>query len=101
MRKTLQIAVPALLALIVLNIGLAHHNIWPTLMVRATTELSLELIVLLTTLALSAAGGIRIGARAQWLLAALVLLFVIGRYVDVTAPALFGRRIDLYWDSQH
>jgi hypothetical protein len=101
LRKTLQIAAPALLALIVLNVGLAHHNIWPTLMVRATTELSLELVVLVTMLALLSAGGIRIGTRTQWLLSALVLLFVVGRYVDVTAPALFGRRIDLYWDSQH
>jgi len=100
-RKTLQIAVPALLALIVLNIALAHHNIWPTLWVRTTTELSLELIVFVTALALAHAGGIRIGARAQWLLSAFVLLFVVARYVDVTAPALFGRRIDLYWDSQH
>jgi hypothetical protein len=101
LRESLRIAVPALLALIVLNIGLAHQNIWPTLWIRTTTELSLELIVFVTGIALVAALGARIGARAQWGLSLLVLLFVVARYVDVTAPALFGRRVDLYWDTQH
>ena len=101
LRETLRIVVPALLALIVLNIGLAHQNIWPTLWIRTTTELSLELIVFVTGMALVAALGMRIGTRAQWALSFLLLLFVVARYVDVTAPALFGRRIDLYWDTQH
>ncbi len=101
LRENLRIIVPALFALIVLNIALAHHNIWPTLWVRSTTELSLEFIVFVTAIALISAGGVRIGARAQWLLSALLLLFVLARYIDVTAPALFGRRIDLYWDTQH
>ena len=101
LRESLRIAVPALLALIVLNIGLAHQNIWPTLWIRTTTELSLELIVFVTGIALVAALGARIGTRAQWALSSLVLLFVVARYVDVTAPALFGRRVDLYWDTQH
>jgi len=101
LRETLRIVVPALLALIVLNIGLAHQNVWPTLWIRTTTELSLELIVFMTGIALVAALGMRIGARTQWALSLLLLLFVVARYVDVTAPALFGRRIDLYWDTQH
>lgn len=101
LRETLRIVVPAVLALIVLNIGLAHHNIWPTLWIRTTTELSLELVVFVTSLALVAALGARIGTRAQWVLSVLLLLFVVARYIDVTAPALFGRRIDLYWDTQH
>ncbi len=101
LRETLRIAVPALLALIALNIGLAHQNIWPTLWIRTTTEFSLELIVFVTCLALVAACGRRIGTRAQWVMSFLLLLFVLARYVDVTAPALFGRRIDLYWDTQH
>jgi hypothetical protein len=31
-------------------------------------------------------------------LAALFVLFALGRYGDVTAPALYGREINLYWD---
>ena len=30
-----------------------------------------------------------------------LLLLIAGRYGDITAPALFGRRIDLYWDLRH
>ena len=28
-------------------------------------------------------------------------VFVLGRYVDVTAPALLGRAVNLYWDFGH
>ena len=100
-RGNLRIAFTAALALVVLNIGLAHQNIWPTLFIRATTELSLELIVLVTALVLAAACGLRLKSRALWALSALLLVLVAARYVDVMAPALFGRRIDLYWDTQH
>jgi hypothetical protein len=101
LRVFLRTIVPALLALIVLNIGLAHHNIWPTLWIRTTTEVSLELVVLITGIAFFAAGGMRAGRRTQWALSVLLLVYVGARYIDVTAPALFGRRIDLYWDTQH
>jgi hypothetical protein len=36
--------------------------------------------------------------RLTWLLAAGVLVLVLGRYADITAPSLFGRPISLYWD---
>jgi hypothetical protein len=36
----------------------------------------------------------------RWL-ALLLVLFILGRYLEVTAPALYGRRINLYWDGQH
>src|SRR5262249_14541262 len=37
----------------------------------------------------------------RWLLAALAALWIVlaaGRYAEVTAPALYGRDINLYWD---
>ncbi len=34
-------------------------------------------------------------------LAVVLVLFAIGRYGEVTAPALYGREINLYWDAQH
>ena len=41
----------------------------------------------------------RVSERMLGGLAAVYLLYVIGRYADVTAPALFGREINLYWDG--
>jgi hypothetical protein len=101
LRDSIRIGVLAIAALIVLNIGLAHQNLWPTLWIRVTPEFSLELVMLVTAIAAAAALGKRAGGFMQWALAALLFVFVLARYVDVTAPALFGRRIDLYWDTQH
>jgi hypothetical protein len=30
-----------------------------------------------------------------------MLVLLLGRYAEVTAPALYGRPVNLYWDSQH
>ncbi|MEY4878890.1 MAG: hypothetical protein RJB62_359 [Pseudomonadota bacterium] len=100
-RDAIRVVVPVALALALLNIGLAHHNLWPTPWIRVTGEISLELLVLVMALTMAAWFGLRMGRAAQWVLAAIVFVLVLGRYADVTAPALFGRRIDLYWDSQH
>src|SRR5439155_758915 len=32
---------------------------------------------------------------------ALWVVWTIGRYAEVTAPALYGRPVNLYWDSRH
>ena len=29
------------------------------------------------------------------------MVLVVGHYLDVTAPGLYGREFNLYWDSQH
>ena len=39
--------------------------------------------------------------RALTALAGLLTLLVVVRYLEVTSPALYGRRIDLYWDAEH
>ena len=31
----------------------------------------------------------------------LMLALTLGRYAEVTAPALYGRPVNLYWDAQH
>jgi hypothetical protein len=31
----------------------------------------------------------------------ILVLFCVGRYAEVTAPALYGRRVNLYWDAPH
>ena len=90
-----------LLALALLNLGLAHQNLWPTPWIRLSSDISVELVVLVLAIAAAAAFGGRAGKRAQWIIAGILLLYALLRYIDVTAPALFGRRMDLYWDARH
>jgi hypothetical protein len=93
-------------AMLLLNAALTFQNVWPTLGITVRYELSIELAVLLLALA----GYAELAARLRWrpagrgtTLVLTVLLFVlaIGRYADVTAPALYGRPVNLYWDAQH
>jgi hypothetical protein len=43
----------------------------------------------------------RIGRLAISLFTLAMVLLAIGRYADVTVPALFGRKMNLYWDAFH
>jgi len=88
-------------ALFVLNSGLTLHNVWPTAWVRLRPELSIELAVLVLAL-VAWASFIRPVGRFAWaVLTVLMLALVIGRYAEVTAPALYGRPVNLYWDAEH
>ena len=89
------------LALLVLNSALTFQNRWPTAGVRWVPELSIELAALLLVLALVAAWRGTPGRAMRNALAGGYLVFVLGRYLDVTVPALMGRSINLYWDGQH
>ncbi len=94
-----------LIALIVLiallNLSLSFHNLWPTPWITARFEISVEAALIVLVLALLAWRGRRLSSGPATVLAWLVLLMIAGRYADVTAPALYGRPINLYWDSQH
>jgi hypothetical protein len=86
------------LALLFLNVSLTFQNVWPTPAVRWNGELSLDLAACLLVLV----------ALSRWLgppsralmsgLSALWVVLVFGRYAQVTARALYGRDINLYWD---
>jgi hypothetical protein len=94
---------PALLLLSIagLNLALAFQNVWPTLWVRPTFEIAMELVAILLLLA---AWGEWRGAVPRWLrrtAIACVGLLILGRYADVTAHALFGRPMNLYFDLAH
>jgi hypothetical protein len=39
--------------------------------------------------------------RLLSVLAAVLVCLALARYVEVTAPALYGRGVNLYWDAQH
>lgn len=93
--------VTLVLALLVLNASLAFRNIWPTPAVWWTGEASVELAVaLVLLLALRRVTGY-VSRRALSCLTAVWGLLVIGRYADVTAPALLGREINLFWDVRY
>ena len=87
-------------ALVALDGSLTFRSFWPTPAVRWQGELSIEL----------AACVLALVAAKRWLgppsraalrgLSALWVLLVIGRYGDVTAHALYGRDVNLYWDLQ-
>ena len=96
-RRWLALAV----ALVGLNVALTFRNVWPTLWVTVRGELSIELGVLLLFLVAWTSFGRPLGSKARVVLTALVLALLLGRYAEVTAPALYGRPVNLYWDAQH
>jgi hypothetical protein len=88
-------------ALALLNVSLTFRNVWPTPAVEWTGDVSIELVVFLLGLALASRwSGAPPRALIGWL-AGVWLLLTIGRYADVTAPAIYGREVNLYWDVRH
>ena len=101
MARTLRswIAWPALAsALVLLNASLTFGNVWPTPKIRWEHALSVELAVCVLLLALFHRQATALTRR---LLPTLWVVLVAGHYLDVTAPGLYGRDFNLYWDSQH
>ncbi|MDS4029539.1 MAG: hypothetical protein RKO66_05650 [Candidatus Contendobacter sp.] len=88
-------------ALFILNSALTFQNRWPTVGVRWVPELSAELAALLLGLVLVTAWRGPLGRGWRSAVLAVFVVLTLGRYLDVTAPALMGRSIHLYWDSRH
>ena len=86
-------------ALLILNASLTFQSLWPTPAVRWTGELSIELAIALLLGAAATLGRVSLTSRRalRWM-TIVWLVFVLGRYGDVTAQALYGRDINLYWD---
>ncbi len=89
-----------LAALWVLNFALSFHNVWPTLWITTHHELSIEIAVLVLALAVWTELRGPPSPRMLTVLALVLLVMTFGRYAEVTAPALYGRRINLYWDAR-
>jgi hypothetical protein len=85
-------------ALVLLDGSVTFHNLWPTPAVRWQGELSVELAVLALALAVAGRRGKPLSRGLLRGLSMLWILLVVGRYAEVTAPALYGRDINLYWD---
>ena len=90
------LATPVALAL--LNASVTFENVWPTPKIRWANALSIELAVcvLLLVVAHRWAGGL-----TRRVLPVIWVVLVAGHYLDETAPGLYGREFNLYWDSQH
>ena len=93
--------VKAVLALLVLNFLISFNNLWPTPWVQPDTRIAPELVGLWVILLVILAVFGRIGRLTVTLLTGVFFLLVIGRYADVTVPALLGRKMNLYWDAYH
>ncbi len=89
------------LALLVLNFLTSFANVWSTPLIRPDMRIGPEFVGLWLILLLLVGLFGRVGRRAVTLLTGLFLLVAIGRYAEVTVPAWFGRKVNLYWDAQH
>jgi hypothetical protein len=86
---------------LLLNASLAFQNVWPTPLIRWAGEFSVECGLFLSLIvALQLSLGPLSKSAARWL-TIFWLVLVIGHYADVTAPALYGRDINLYWDVRY
>ncbi len=89
-------------ALWLLNAALSFHARWPTLWVELHGDLSPEIALLV--LILGGVAGLVGGRLSPGLtagLAGILTLLVLGRYLAVMAPALYGRPIDLVADMRY
>ncbi|MGE0450898.1 MAG: sulfatase-like hydrolase/transferase [Vicinamibacterales bacterium] len=89
-------------AVLFLNAALTFQTLWPTPAVSWRGEPSAELAFLIAGLAIILPLHVA-HTRARRLARVLTgvwLVLALGRYIDVTAPALWGRELNLYWDTQ-
>jgi hypothetical protein len=92
-------AAAAVLALLCLNGLLSFRSGWPAAGILPDHRLAPEFVALwlLLLAAVALRGGLpraMVGA-----VAAAYLALVLGRFVDVIVPGLFGRPVNLYWDG--
>ncbi|HEX4347764.1 MAG TPA: sulfatase-like hydrolase/transferase [Vicinamibacterales bacterium] len=89
------------LAILLLDLSLTFDNLWPTPAVTWHGAVSIELAVVLLAIAALAWKHEGVLPRLLAPLSAIWLALVVGHYADVTAPALYGREINLYWDIRY
>jgi hypothetical protein len=85
-------------SLVLLNASLTFENVWPTPKIAWGNALSVELALCVLLLVVAHRWTSRL---PRPLLAALWVVLATGHYLDVTAPGLYGREFNLYWDAPH
>ncbi len=89
----------AALALLFLNTALSFSTWWPTPGIVLDARLAPEFVGLWVLLLALVGWRGGLSSRALSGVTAAYGVLVLGRYADVTAPALFGRPINLFWDG--
>ena len=89
------------LPFLVLNALLSFENRWPTLWPSLAPRLSFELCMALLGLTGWVMWRGPPGVRTLRALALASTFWIVARYLDVTVSAVFGRQVNLYWDSRH
>lgn len=89
------------LAFGVLNTLLTFENRWPGFGVLYMPRLSFELCVGAAFLMAWVGWRGRLSGRGATLLSVLFMALVAVRYAFVTAPAVLGRPVNVYWDGRH
>src|SRR5206468_2766257 len=87
-----------LAAVLLLDASLTFENIWPTPAVTWHGALSIEFALCLAALLVASRDGRAPRRALSGALSGIWIVFALGRYAEVTAPALYGRDINLYWD---
>jgi hypothetical protein len=85
-------------ALFLLNASLTFDSAWPTPGVRWRGLISIELAAFILILVAASRRLVAPSRRALMWCAAIWSVLVLGHYAEVTASALYGREINLYWD---
>lgn len=89
------------LAFGVLNTLLTFENRWPGFGVAYMPRLSFELCLAVVALMGWVAWKGQLSNRTAGVLSLGFLALVVVRYANVTAPAVLGRPVNVYWDGRH
>ena len=90
-----------LLAFGLLNTLLTFENRWPGFGVAYMPRLSFELCLAVVSLMGWVVWRGRLSPRAAWVWTLAFVGLVLVRYANVTAPAVMGRPVNVYWDGRH
>ena len=85
-------------ALVLLDVAVTFDNLWPTPAVTWHGGISVEVAVAVFVIVLAALARGRSSSKLLSAFSIVWIVLAIGRYADVTSPALYGRDINLYWD---
>jgi len=85
-------------ALALLDVAVTFDNLWPTPAVTWRGGISVEVAVAVLAIVLAALARGRSSPKLLNAFSVAWIILAIGRYAEVTSPALYGRDINLYWD---